>query len=259
MMQEPMHECKHNPGFMRDTLVPQVGIITDIRTETPDVKTFRVEALGGGKLFEHMPGQCAMICVPGVSEAMFSITSSPTVKDYQEFSIKKCGCLTDWLHQAEVGQQITVRGPYGNAFPVDDEFAGKDLLFIAGGIGNRIDYLVPGLGPHHPVGNIAVIIILGSKAFLHVGGIGKGVCIGVCHQSDRRGEAVHNVDPAVGCAGVVAVLGGVAQQVTAHHIAVHCVFDLHRNSFWLGIAMRAAENSGCPFFCIGLAVFQCDL
>ena len=32
MMQEPMHECKHNPGFMRDTLIPQVGIITDIRT-----------------------------------------------------------------------------------------------------------------------------------------------------------------------------------------------------------------------------------
>ena len=44
-----MHECTCNPGFMRDTLIPQVGIITDVRTETPDVKTFRVEALGGGK------------------------------------------------------------------------------------------------------------------------------------------------------------------------------------------------------------------
>lgn len=31
--------------------------------------------------------------------------------------------------------QITVRGPYGNGFPVDTAFAGKDLLFIAGGIG----------------------------------------------------------------------------------------------------------------------------
>ena len=35
----------------------------------------------------------------------------------------------------EVGQQVTVRGPYGNAFPVDTEFTGKDMLFIAGGIG----------------------------------------------------------------------------------------------------------------------------
>lgn len=32
----------------------------------------------------------------------------------------------------EPGQQITVRGPYGNGFPVDTAFAGKDLLFIAG-------------------------------------------------------------------------------------------------------------------------------
>ena len=52
-----------------------------------------------------------------------------------EFSIKKCGCVTQWLHGMEVGQQITVRGPYGNGFPVDTDFAGKDLLFIAGGIG----------------------------------------------------------------------------------------------------------------------------
>ena len=76
-----------------------------------------------------------MLSIPGVGEAMFSITSSPTNKDYKEFSIKKCGCLTDWLHQMEVGQQITIRGPYGHPFPVDTEFVGKDLLFIAGGIG----------------------------------------------------------------------------------------------------------------------------
>ena len=66
---------------------------------------------------------------------MFSITSSPTNKEYQEFSIKKCGVLTDCLHSLEVGDEITVRGPYGNNFPVDTELKGKNLLFIAGGIG----------------------------------------------------------------------------------------------------------------------------
>ena len=30
---------------------------------------------------------------------------------------------------------ITVRGPYGRSFPVYDELLGKDLLFVAGGIG----------------------------------------------------------------------------------------------------------------------------
>ena len=118
-----------------DTLVPYVGVITGITQETPDVKTFRVNAPGGGKLFEHMPGQCAMVCVPGVSEGMFSITSSPTNKEYMEFSIKKCGSLTDQLHSLQVGDMVTVRGPYGNNFPVETEFKGKNLLFIAGGIG----------------------------------------------------------------------------------------------------------------------------
>ncbi len=119
----------------QDVLIPKVGVVTDIRQETPDVKTFRVVGLDGKKLFEHIPGQCAMLSVPGVSEAMISITSSPTNTEFMEFSVKKCGCLSTWLHEMEVGQQITVRGPYGNGFPVETELKGKDLLFIAGGIG----------------------------------------------------------------------------------------------------------------------------
>lgn len=118
-----------------DTLIPRIGVVTDIRIDTPDVKTFRVNSTEGGKLFEHMPGQCAMLSVPGAGEGMFSITSSPTNEEYMEFSIKKCGCLTGWLHQMDVGQEITVRGPYGNGFPVESDFKGRDLLFIAGGIG----------------------------------------------------------------------------------------------------------------------------
>lgn len=130
-----MSECACHQNYNLDTLVPLVGIITDIRQETPDVKTFRVNAPEGGKLFEHKPGQCAMLCVPGVGEAMFSITSSPTNKEFQEFSIKKCGVLTDYLHDLQVGDEIMVRGPYGNNFPVDTDLKGKNLLFVAGGIG----------------------------------------------------------------------------------------------------------------------------
>ena len=120
---------------INDTLIPKIGVITDVRIDTPDIKTFRVVTPDGKKAFDHKPGQCAMLSVPGVGEAMFSITSSPTNEEFMEFSIKKCGCVTAWLHQAEPGQQITIRGPYGKPFPVDDVFAGKDLLFIAGGVG----------------------------------------------------------------------------------------------------------------------------
>ena len=98
-----MSECTCHKNYTLDTLIPKVGIITDIRQETPDVKTFRVNAPDGGKLFEHMPGQCAMVCAPGVSEGMFSITSSPTNKEYQKFSLKKCDVLTDYLHRLQLG------------------------------------------------------------------------------------------------------------------------------------------------------------
>ncbi len=118
-----------------EPLMPVIGVVTDIRLDTPDIKTFRVVTPEGKKPFEHRPGQCAMLSMPGVGEAMFSITSSPTNTEFMEFSIKKCGCVTQWLHSIEPGQQITVRGPYGKPFPVDTEFAGKNLLFIAGGVG----------------------------------------------------------------------------------------------------------------------------
>ena len=99
-----------------EALIPKIGVVTDIRTDTPDVKTFRVVGLDGKKVFEHIPGQCAMLSIPGVGEGMFSITSSPTNEAFMEFSIKKCGCLTSWLHMMEPGQEITIRGPYGNGY-----------------------------------------------------------------------------------------------------------------------------------------------
>ncbi|MCK9170936.1 MAG: FAD/NAD(P)-binding protein [Treponema sp.] len=148
----------------KDALIPYIGVITDIRQETGDVKTFRVVGRDGKKLFEHIPGQCAIIEVPGVGESMISITSSPTIPDYQEFSIKKCGCVTTWLHSVEPGQEIAVRGPLGNGFPVETSFKGKNLLFVAGGIG---------LAPLHSVINYVrahrekygkVMIVYGSRS-----------------------------------------------------------------------------------------------
>ena len=67
-----------------ETLIPKVGVITDVRIDTPDIKTFRVVTPDGKKAFDHRPGQCAMLSVPGVGEAMFSITTSPTNEEYME-------------------------------------------------------------------------------------------------------------------------------------------------------------------------------
>lgn len=147
-----------------ENLMPKIGVITDVRRDTPDVKTFRVVGTDGKKPFRHLPGQCAMVSVPGAGESMFSITSSPTNEEYMEFSIKKCGCVTEVIHSLEVGQQIGVRGPYGRSFPVEGDFKGKDLLFIAGGIGlaplrSVINYV------RHYRGNYGkVVIVYGARS-----------------------------------------------------------------------------------------------
>ena len=150
--------------MIEETLIPKIGVITDICKDTPDVKTFRVVGVNGEKPFEHLPGQCAMISVPGVSEGMFSITSSPTNTEFMEFSIKKCGCLTDMLHSLEVGQQITVRGPYGKNFPVEEDFKGKDLLFIAGGIGLAPLRSVINYVRHYRENYGKVVIVYGARS-----------------------------------------------------------------------------------------------
>ena len=120
---------------LSEELIPKIGIVSKIIDETPDTKTFFVSALESKSLFDHMPGQCAMLGVPGAGEAMFSISSSPTDKDHKEFSIKRVGVLTKFLHNVDVGAKLTIRGPYGKPFPVETALKNQDLLFIAGGIG----------------------------------------------------------------------------------------------------------------------------
>ena len=46
--------------MMNETLIPVLGVITDVRIDTPDIKTFRVLTPDGKKPFDHRPGQCAM-------------------------------------------------------------------------------------------------------------------------------------------------------------------------------------------------------
>lgn len=115
-----------------NALTPVVGRITHIAQESTDVKSYHITTLDGQKPFTPLPGQLGMLSLPAVGEAMFSITNQG--EDYLEMAIKEAGQLTSALHQLEVGQEVGIRGPYGNGFPMD-ELKGRDLLFIGGGIG----------------------------------------------------------------------------------------------------------------------------
>jgi sulfhydrogenase subunit gamma (sulfur reductase) len=107
--------------------------LLEITTETPEIKTLRVAGAEGAP-FDFRPGQCAMLSLPPVGEALFSITSAPDCRECLEFSIKEVGSVTRALHALAPGQELGLRGPYGNGFPVE-ALKGKELLFIGGGIG----------------------------------------------------------------------------------------------------------------------------
>jgi len=116
--------------------LPRLARIMDIKEEVGGIrpiKTFRTRFLDGNG-FSHQCGQCAMLSVFGKGESMISIASSPLVKDHLQFSILKMGRVTSALHEMVPGDIIGIRGPYGNAFPID-AWKGKNLVFIGGGIG----------------------------------------------------------------------------------------------------------------------------
>jgi NAD(P)H-flavin reductase len=110
--------------------------IVSITDETVDTKTFRLEFCDPqqGEEFEFHAGQFGLYSVFGAGEATFCIASSPTEKGYIECSVKRTGKVTNELHQCNEGDIIGFRGPYGNWFPID-QMQGKNLLFVAGGIG----------------------------------------------------------------------------------------------------------------------------
>jgi NAD(P)H-flavin reductase len=109
--------------------------IADSRDEAPGVRTLRLEFRdeAAGRDFSFKAGQFGLYSVFGEGECTFCIASPPTRTGYIECTFREAGRVTRALRRLEVGETVGFRGPYGNHFPLD-EWRGKNLLFIAGGI-----------------------------------------------------------------------------------------------------------------------------
>jgi sulfhydrogenase subunit gamma (sulfur reductase) len=119
----------------KNIYMPHLATIDAIVDETPDVRTLRLvfqdEAVRDS--FTFRAGQFAEYSAFGAGESTFCIASAPTRKGYIECCFRSVGRVTESLRRLEVGDTIGVRGPYGNSFPIE-EFYGKNLVFVAGGI-----------------------------------------------------------------------------------------------------------------------------
>lgn len=103
--------------------------------EAPGIQTFRLEFVDPqeAETFSFKAGQFAEYGVLGEGESTFCIASADTRKDYIECTFRTTGRVTSALANCEQNDLITLRGPFGNTFPIE-EWYGKNVVFVTGGI-----------------------------------------------------------------------------------------------------------------------------
>ena len=107
--------------------------IIKIIDETPDVKTFRVETSDGTEI-NFFPSQFFMVRFPDSKlQRAYSISSSPTQKDYMDITVNLVGEFTRKLFKSKVNDYLIFKGPFGKFHFTED--MKNDVVLISGGCG----------------------------------------------------------------------------------------------------------------------------
>jgi len=121
---------------MRNTYVPFPMKVEKIVIEDPD-KMLRTYDLvfsneEDKEEFKFMPGQFCEFSILGKGESPFGIASSPTEEDILKFTVNRTGSVTNEIHYLQEGDEVGIRGPLGNFYPVE-KFKGENIVIIGGG------------------------------------------------------------------------------------------------------------------------------
>lgn len=110
--------------------------ITNIHKLTEMENLYRIQIINteARRQFIFQPGQFIMLELPGIGEAPFSISSSPSRHGDIELCVRKAGNLTNFLSRVSRGTHVGIRGPFGTNFPME-KMHGQNILLIAGGLG----------------------------------------------------------------------------------------------------------------------------
>lgn len=126
---------------MNSYLPHQVKIVK-IEAQSPTVKLFRLRHMKifqkfkkNGRGLSFIPGQFILAGDIGYGESAFGPLSSPYENNYIEIAVRNTGGnVTEYLHSRKIGDAITLRGPYGNGFPLNF-LEKKDIIIATGGCG----------------------------------------------------------------------------------------------------------------------------
>jgi len=106
---------------------PKIVKIEKVIDETPTVRSL----VFSDEVFSNvLPGQFAMVWIPGINELPMSVMIS-TEKGKAAFTVRRHGYSSTELYSMKAGDLIGIRGPYGNSFTIRK---GK-LILVGGGTG----------------------------------------------------------------------------------------------------------------------------
>jgi NAD(P)H-flavin reductase len=123
-------------SLMSNPYYPHVAVIREIRDEGPGLKSFDLAFRDEGvwETFSPQPGQFVELSVFGEGESPFGVATAPSEGRALRLSVQAVGRLTNALHGMSPGDEVGVRGPFGNGWPLE-EAKGRNLVLIGGGIG----------------------------------------------------------------------------------------------------------------------------
>ncbi|MBC5996142.1 anaerobic sulfite reductase subunit AsrB [Romboutsia ilealis] len=108
--------------------IPISSKIVDITKHTNIEWTFRVSCSTENVL----PGKFYEISIPKYGESPISVSGYG--EDYIDFTIRNVGKVTSELFNYNVGDDLFIRGPYGNGFDISS-YKGREVIVVAGGSG----------------------------------------------------------------------------------------------------------------------------
>lgn len=102
--------------------------------ENRDSSTLRLEPVREA-LSAPLPGEFMMMYAFGIGEVAISVSGVPTGSDRTiTHTIRSVGAVSRALHDADPGEVIGMRGPFGTNWGMA-EAVGRDLVIVAGGVG----------------------------------------------------------------------------------------------------------------------------
>jgi NAD(P)H-flavin reductase len=119
------------PNAVNNPLLPLRALITDVKFETDDVKTYSLSLSDSS--YSAKPGQFNMVGYPGVGEAPISLSSTVSDGRFQH-TVRAVGKVTEFIERFRKGDELSLRGPYGSSWPLENTYGG-DVLLVAGGVG----------------------------------------------------------------------------------------------------------------------------